>query len=446
MLPATHSFVAQVSTEAFLTTFFYIFSTMGAFIGLLAVTLLDGSMVHPENLVDVFVQKIISAFVGGTAVMVAGYGIWNWQFDQAYGVADGFRQSLSDWWILGPNMRTFAQNLDPKALSGADAQQTFNVFFFAVGALIGAFIHGIGIGKLKPSACYILSAVAGGILMPLLAYLTWGPVGPLTNLGLHDFVGCFGLYMNIGVLALILSWRLGPRVGLEGGFNITLLAAGAILLMVAIPIFVIGCGYFEPGVGYFGISNTSSGLGIVFANVFMALGGGALAGAVIVYRKHNPVYAFFGPIAGYVACTASLDIAAPWQCFILGLVGPIVMLFGGTVMTWLNIDDQKFVPLALGPSILSALAAGVIGSGLPTGGMPGLTGHYAFQHAHISFGMQAIGTLVTLGCTGAAGLVVVLIIEKTMGLRVEHATEQADVGNVFHTSHSGLPKALADEG
>ncbi|MGQ7937551.1 hypothetical protein [Paraburkholderia sp. D1E] len=445
MLAASQSFVAQVSTEAFLTDFFYIFATMGAFIGLLALILLDGSLVQPKNLVDTFVQKLTSAFVGGVAVLIAGYGIWNWQFDQAYGVPDAFRQSLSDWWILGPNMRTFAQNVDPKVLAGADAQQIFNVFFFAFAALIGAFIHGMGIERLKPIACYIMSALAGGVLMPFLAYLTWGPVGPLTNLGLHDFVGCFGLYMNVGVLSLILAWRLGPRIGSEGGFNITLLAAGAVLLMIAIPIFVIGCGYFEPGVGYFGISNTSSGLGIVFSNVFVALSGGALAGAVIAYQKHNPLYIFFGPIAGYIACTASLDIAAPWQCFVLGLVGPFVMLLGGTVMTRLKIDDQKIVPLALGPSILGALAAGVIGSGLPTGGMPGLTGHYAFQHAHISLGMQVIGTLVTLGCSGVAGLTVVLIIEKTIGLRVDRATEQAGLDHEFWTPGSPLPVALPAE-
>jgi ammonium transporter, Amt family len=431
MLATTQSFLLQVSTNAFLTDLFYVFTTMGAFVGLMALTLLDGSMVQQKNLVDTLVQKVISAFVGGIAVMIAGYGIWNWQFDQAYGVPEAFCQSLANWWILGPNMRTFAEHLDPSVLPGADAGQIFNVFFFAFGALTGAFVHGMGIERLKPSACYVMSALVAGILMPLLAYLTWGPVGPLTNRGLHDFVGCFALYMNIGVFSLILSWRLGPRIDEATGLNILLLTVGAMLLMVAIPVFVIGCGYLEPGVGYFGISNTSSGLGIVFANVFVALGGGALAGAVIAYRKRNPVYVLLGPIAGYIVCTASFDIAAPWQCYLVSLMGPFVMLFGGTVMTWMKIDDHKIVPLALGPSIVGALAAGVVGSGLPTGGMQGLTGAFAFQHAHISLGMQAIGILVTLGCSGVAGLVVVFVVEKTIGLRVPRAVEQAGLDRAF---------------
>jgi hypothetical protein len=40
------------------------------------------------------------------------------------------------------------------------------------------------------------------------------------------------------------------------------------------------------------------------------------------------------------------------------------------------------VPLALEPSIVSALTAGLIGSGRPTGGVQGGVGEYTSQHAH----------------------------------------------------------------
>lgn len=435
MLYVHQTFVTQVSTDSLLTELFYIFTTMGAFLALLALSLLDGAMVHPKNLVDTFVQKMINAFVGGMAFLIAGYGIWNWQFDQASGIPKALQHSLSNWWILGTYMRTFGQNIDPAVLPGADTQQIFVVFFFTFAALLGAFIHSMGLERLKPCACYIMSAIVGGILMPVMAYLTWGPAGPLTNQGLHDFVGCFAVYMFLGIWSLILSWRLGPRVQ-AGGVNGMLLGAGAVLLMVAIPIFAIGCGFFQPGVGYYGISNTSSGLGIVFANVFVAFGGGALAGALIAYRKHNPVYVLLGPIAGYIACTAVLDIAAPWECIILSITGPFIMLWAGTACIKLKIHDYKIVPLALGPSILSALAAGVIGSGLPAGGVAGLTGNYAFQHAHISLEMQVIGIAVTLTITAITGLATILTIEKTIGLRVSLEEEHKGLDDVYWNPHA----------
>ncbi len=94
------------------------------------------------------------------------------------------------------------------------------------------------------------------------------------------------------------------------------------------------------------------------------------------------------------------------------------------LLTKLNIDDQKIVPLALCPSILSVLMAGIIGSGLPTGGVPGGVAGYGFQHSHISFAMQCIGVLVTIAISGGSGLILVFALEKTLGLRIERTIEQ----------------------
>ena len=196
------------------------------------------------------------------------------------------------------------------------------------------------------------------------------------------------------------------------------------LLMWAIPIYCLGCGFLEPGIGYFGINYTTTGIGIVFCNIFAAYAGGAISGTIIAYLKRKPVFAFFGPIAGYVACTASFDIAWPWQCLIVSAIGPWVLLAVKELMTKLNLDDQKLVPLALGPSIVSVLAAGILGAGVPSGGMPGATGVSAFQHGHISFGMQCAGIAVTIGFSALTGLILVFAIEKTIGLRVSRTIEQ----------------------
>ena len=93
-------------------------------------------------------------------------------------------------------------------------------------------------------------------------------------------------------------------------------------------------------------------------------------------------------------------------------------------MTKLNLDDQKLVPLALGPSILSVLMAGIIGAGLPAGGVQGASGAYAFQHAHISFGMQCLGLVVVLLISSVSGLILIFALEKTIGLRVARTIEQ----------------------
>jgi Amt family ammonium transporter len=442
MLTLTKTFAAQMSVGAFLSDLFYILATLGNLLAIIGFVFLDAGMVKRKHLIDTLVQKLISAFVAGVAFMVVGYGIWNWQFDQAFGVPNALAQSLSDWSIFGPDLRSYAQNLDPAITPGADTLQIFVVFFFCYAGMVGALIHSIGIERLKPSACYVLAAIGGGLMMPILAYLTWGPVGPLTNLGLHDFVGAFSLYMLIGVWGIILSWRLGARRLPIAPLNGPLFAMGTVFLLVAIPLFAIGCGFFEPGSGYFGIANTNSGLGIVVVNLFMAFGGGALSGAVIGYRKRAANYAFLGPIAGYIACSAVADIAAPWECLLFGMAGPVLMALGGMVMARLKIDDQKIVPLTLAPAIFSALMAGIVGKGLPTGGMVGATGVYSFQHAHLGFGIQLVGVAVTLAISAVSGLILVFLLEKTIGLRVAPQVEEFGADEI---RWSGVPAARLED-
>jgi ammonia channel protein AmtB len=196
------------------------------------------------------------------------------------------------------------------------------------------------------------------------------------------------------------------------------------LLMVAIPVFVLGCGFIEPGTGYFGVTNTVTGLGVVFCNIFFAYGGGAISGLILAYWKHKPVYMFLGCISGYACCSALFDIAAPWQCFVFATLGPWMLHGVKELLTRYGIDDQKIVPLTLCPSIFSVLMAGIIGSGLPSGGVAGATGIYAFQHAHISFGMQCLGVMVTVAISGVSGLILVFTLERTLGLRIERTIEQ----------------------
>jgi ammonium transporter, Amt family len=424
MYHLTKVFADQVSAQAYLSDLLSIIASIATFIIVLCLALIDGGLVNPKHLIDTLAQKLFSAFIAAGAFLIVGYPIWYWQFNQAFGIPHPFQQAVSDWWLFGTNLMTYGQNLDPAAVPGAETLQIFVVFFLTYAAVFGAFTHSMGLGRMKPSVCYILSAFAGGVLMPVMTYLTWSPAGPLTNNGLHDFVGAYSLYLFVGIWGLILAWRLGPRLPSTTGFNPHMCASGALLLMAAIPLFVLGCGFLEPGVGYFGVTNTTSGVGIVFLNVFMAFTGGTLSAIVIAYQKHKAIYVFLGPIAGYVSCTALYDIASPGACFLVAMIGPWLMRLVTYILKELDIDDQKLVPVALGPAILSILAAGILGAGIHQGGMAGATGNYAFQHAQISLGMQALGLLVTLVVVGGSGLILVFALEKTIGLRVPSTIEQ----------------------
>lgn len=420
-------FTEQVTTNQFLVAFFYIFATIGVLLGTVSVVLIDGSMVRAKSLVTTVTQKMLSAFISSMTFMVVGYAIWNLQYYQAFGVPGALSAAIGDWSLWGMALTHYSQNIDTAAVSEADTFQIFSIFFFCFAGLTAALVHGAGLERLKGSASYLTSAFIGAVVVPVAAYLTYGSASFLTNMGLHDFVGAYCLYMVVGVWSVILAWRLGPRLSIpKKPENFSMLTLGILLLMIAIPMFVIGCGFLVPGVGYFGPTMATSGLGIVFTNVFMSFGGGALAGGVLAYRTKKPSYVLFGPVAGYVACSALFDIVMPWEAFLLSLFGPFILKGGEIVMAMLKIDEPKVAPLALGPSIFSVLAAGIVGNGVKQGGFFGIKeGAYAFQHATVSLAPQVLGVVVIVAGTAVSALIVTLLIEKTVGLRVTADLETA---------------------
>ncbi len=169
---------------------------------------------------------------------------------------------------------------------------------------------------------------------------------------------------------------------------------------------------------------TNSGFGLVLENVFMSFLGGALTGFAISYLTKNPIMALLGPVAGYIGCSCSFDVAKPLGILVISAIAPVVVYGGYLLMQKLRIDDKKIVPLALFGGVYAALAAGIAGAGKATGGYFELeNGAYAFQHASITIGHQLVGVLVTLGISGVTGLLLIVGLEKTIGLRVDRDKE-----------------------
>jgi ammonia channel protein AmtB len=442
-------FKEQVSIDFFALDTFYILAVICLFLVVAAFGLIDSGLVRRKNLLDTWVQKILASLFAALAFVVVGYGIWQWQFNEAFGVPNPLGEAIKAWWIGGVNMRTFAQGLDPAVVPEADVLQIFAVFFMVYAAALASLIHSAGLERVKALPIYILSIAAGGIVMPFLAYLTWGSVSPLTNAGVHDYVGNFSFYIFAGVWAFLLAWRAGPRLGVHTPHpgttgplphNMGRSAFGVVLLMFAIPFLVLGCGYFVPGAGYFGISLTQSGIGIVLINVFVSLCAGAVGGAIIAYWLRNPVFVLLGPLAGYVSGTAGFDVFRPWEMFFVALAGPFVALLGYKVMAKIKIDEQKVVPLALFVGIYGAIVVGFVKWHTATGGYFGLEGKYAPGNSEITPGWQLIGVAVIVAAAAVSGFVLIWIMEKTIGLRVSEKDELEGLDS----SYWGLPSAAEE--
>jgi ammonia channel protein AmtB len=439
------TFKEQVSLGIFTFDIIYGFAAMCVVLVVLGLCLVDAGLVRTKNIIDTWMLKIASALIAGLATIVIGYAIWQWSFYSAFGVPNPLSQALKDWWLFGNYMTEFAGNLDPKKVVEADVNQIFVVFFMTFSMATMALVHSSVVERIKAKPLLVMSAVVGLVLSPVAGYLCWGPVSPLTNRGVHDFDGVFPLYIFAGSFSLVLAWRCRPRrgVGLGGQptdaerppQNIALTAAGILLIIFALPFVCIGSGWFFPDAGFYGISMTTSGVGIVMMNVLSSFCTGGLVGTVIAYRRRQPAWILLGALSSAILCGAMFDIMDPWVIILVSLFGPFVTMLGQATMLRLGIDDPKVVPLALFNGAIGAVLTGFLAWGTHTGGFIGITeGPYAFQHATIKPWWQLIGVLAIFALAAIPAYIMALFFERTSGLTVDAAGQDAGLDSVYWDS------------
>lgn len=438
-------FQEQTSLTIYVGAIFFLICSVALVGAVISFGLIDGALVRAKNSVDTWVQKLIASLIAGFAFVFVGFAIWIWQYYDAGVLGGGGKslgQALSDWWLGGTFVTNFEQFINPALQFEAGVFQIFLIFFATFMGAAAALLHGAGLERIKPAATYVIAAVSGAIVIPVILYLTWGSASPLTNRGVHDYVGLFGLYIYVGTFALVLAKWLGPRlgspykpdsrtVGPQIG-DLSKATIGVLVLICCVPWIALGCGFIIPEVGYLGISMTTSGFGIAAINVFAALFGGALTGAILAYRLKNPFWALIGPIAGYVSGTAMFDITKPWIMILVALPAPLIAYGTYRLLGRLRIDESKIIPLVLGPGIYAALMPGIVHWGTKTGGFVGITeGQYAFQHAEINLGWQFVGLAVTVGISLVTAVVLCFVLDKTVGLRVSEDVELAGLDSTY---------------
>jgi Amt family ammonium transporter len=90
-------FKQQVTTDVFVQDIFYAICVLGVFPGVGALALFDAGLGRLNSVLDAWVQKLVAGFVTAAGFSIIGYGVWYWQYDQAFGVPDAFHQAISTW-------------------------------------------------------------------------------------------------------------------------------------------------------------------------------------------------------------------------------------------------------------------------------------------------------------------------------------------------------------
>ena len=360
---------------------------------------LEVGTVREKNQVNAFV-KILSDWSVSTVVYFAiGYPI-------SYGVH--FFTSATG--LLGDNQ-------------GYELVRFFFLLCFA--ACIPAIISGGIAERAKFWPQVFAGGVFAGISYPIFESLIWGQNSAgLQNFfeqtfgaQFHDFAGSVVVHSLGGWLALPAVLVLGPRMGRFVRSkshaipisNIPFLALGSWILAV----------------GWFGFNVMSAqsleGIsGLVAVNSLAAMVGGVLF--ALVASKNDPGFVHNGALAGLIAICAGSDLMHPVGAFVVGGIGSLVFVFGFQIeQEKLKIDDVLGVwPLHGVVGTWGGIAAGIFGSSA-LGGVGG-----------VSFMAQLAGSLLAVVYAVVTGFVVYVLINKSVGFRLNEDQEFAGSDLTVH--------------
>jgi len=252
------------------------------------------------------------------------------------------------------------------------------------------------------------------------AHWVWGKGGWLGSLGVFDFAGGIVVHANAGMAALAAALIIGKRRNFGPEIlrphNIPLAAIGASLLWM----------------GWFGF-NAGSALtaGGLAANTLLvtqtASAASSLVWILLSWKrsgKPSAVAAINGAIAGLAGVTPASGYISVQNSLILGIVLGLVSYYAILLLKErLRIDDALDVSSVHGVTgIVGTLAVGLIASSLinPAGPNGLIYGN------PIQIGLQALGIVTTVAFSFGGTIIIIKLLDKTIGLRVRE--EQEEVG------------------
>ncbi|MAD30547.1 MAG: ammonium transporter [Flavobacteriaceae bacterium] len=278
----------------------------------------------------------------------------------------------------------------------------FQGMFAATAATI---VSGAVAERIKLNSFMLFSILYVGLVYPIIGSWKWGG-GFLDRWGFYDFAGSTLVHSVGGWAALISVYLLGARIGKFGkdgkpnaipGHNIPLAAAGVLILWL---------GWF----GFNGGSVLSADpelTSLTLVTTCLAAAAGGVSSALfsnIMYKNFDLTMFMNGVLGGLVGITAGADQMSPTDAIFIGGIAGVIIVLGISFIDKLKLDDPVgAIAVHLICGIWGTLAVGIFGA--------------------LASVDQLIIQLIGVGIVGAfsciSAFLILFIIKKTIGLRVE---------------------------
>ena len=276
-------------------------------------------------------------------------------------------------------------------------------------ATAATIVSGAVAERIKLKSFMLFTIFYVGLIYPIIGSWKWGG-GFLDKLGFYDFAGSTLVHSVGGWAALISVYLLGARIGKydpDGkpraipGHNIPLAAAGVLILWL---------GWF----GFNGGSVLSADpelTSLTLVTTCLAAAAGGISSSVVsnlLYKNYDLTMFMNGVLGGLVGITAGADQMSPTDAILIGIIAGIIIVFGIAFIDRLKLDDPVgAIAVHLICGIWGTIAVGIFGAMSSPG--------------------QLIIQLIGVGIIGAfsaiSAFIILIVIKKTLGLRVDKEEE-----------------------
>ncbi|WP_126537749.1 ammonium transporter [Aerosticca soli] len=377
-----------------------------------------GGMVRAKNLLSVLMQCFAITALVSVLWLVYGYS--------AAFSTTGMQAGHVGWHsIVGALDRVFLAGMKPDTLYNTVPESVFAMFQLTFAIITPALIVGAFAERMKFSALLWFSGLWLTVVYLPMAHMVWSGAGSLLgDLGVLDFAGGTVVHINAGIAGLVACLVIGKRKGYPTTpmppHNLGYTVVGGSLLWL---------GWFGFNAGSAVAANGSAGMAMLVTQI--ATAGAALGWMTVEWALHgrpSVLGIVSGAVAGLVAITPAAGTAGPGGALVLGIVAGAVCFFSATrLKRRLGYDDSLDV---FGVHAVAGILGGLLTGPLASPALGGFNAAVTSPMAQLW--IQAKGVGFTIVWSGVLSLVLLKLIDWTIGLRVTEEQELMGLDLALH--------------
>ncbi|MBN1929513.1 MAG: ammonium transporter [Chlorobiaceae bacterium] len=417
MMAHNSGWAAGTATTDTGTTSWMLTSTALVLLMVPGLAMFYGGLVRTKNVLGTMMHSFAAMVIIGVIWPTVGYAL-------SFGpnILGGLVGWDSNYFML--------QGIDEAIMESHIPEYVFAMFQGKFAIITPALIAGAFAERVNFKGYLLFIALWSIVVYTPICHWVWAADGFLFNLGPKgaiDFAGGTVVHISSGVTALVAALYLGARRGYPRNVmhpsNLVMTLMGAGLLWV---------GWFGFNAGSAIASDLATARALTVTQ--MAAAAGAFTWMIIEIVHHGKATSLgvaSGILAGLVAITPAAGVVPPYGAFALGAIAALICYLAILLKSRLGYDD-------------SLDAFGIHGVGGIVGALfltffirPSWMAEAAEAAGGVwtvwqQLGVQLTAVGVTVVFAAAVSLVLLVIVEKTVGLRIGESDEMSGLDHSMH--------------